>query len=106
MVPNANIIKKEQETQYINQDEIQLLGDYQSFTKPDNWEVMISYITKQDPPTTNKGYLKIPYRHFNDLAKLMYRYKTYYPEIYISPMKTPKSRPVRHVRRNAEGKYS
>ena len=79
LVPSENIMKNHDEG-ILNNEEIQIMGDYQSFCKPERWGEMEQRIRNQDPPNTNNQYRKIAYASFEELSKLLLRYKTYYPE--------------------------
>ena len=71
---------KQQNDLFLNNEDIQIMGDYQSFCKPERWKEMERRIRTQNPPTRHLEYRKIAYRSFNELAQLLLRYNTYYPE--------------------------
>ena len=77
-----NIMIKYKQDHDLGTNEIQLLGDYQSFTNPKRWNAILTRIHDKEPPRTNSEFRKISYPLFKELAKPVLRYQTYHPGKY------------------------
>ena len=80
------IMIKHHEQQNLTENEIQLMGDYQSMVHPERWKEIEIRIRTQNPPSNNTQYRKTQYQSFKELAKLVQRYQTYYPGKYMPKM--------------------
>ena len=66
----------------LEDDEILLLGDFQSFAKPGRRIEVATGIREQGSPAKNRQLCKMQYPSGEELARLVLRYQTYYTETY------------------------
>ena len=52
------IMKKHHDKENMTQDEIEILGDYQSFCKPERWQEIETRLRTQEPPRANREFRK------------------------------------------------
>ena len=76
------IMIKNHNKENMTQNEIELMGDFQSFCQPQRWKETEQRIREQNPPINNKELCKVGYPCFKELSKLLLKYKTYYEEKY------------------------
>ena len=68
----------------IMQNEIEIVGDFQSFVNPGDWEALCLQIRTQTPPMSNQELCRMEYAGFEEQKKLVLVYQTYYPAIRTS----------------------
>ena len=101
-----DIMTKHHDEEPLSNEEIQLMGDYQSMCKPERWRELEQRIRTQEPPRTNVQLRKIAYHSFKELAKLVLRYQTYYPEKYIPKHDKPNICPTCGIRCNGKSQLT
>ena len=98
----GNIMQEHHEEQPLQSEEIQILGDCQSFCKPDRWEATEQRIRTQEPPRTNGEYREIAYPSFGELAKLLPRYENITQKNIYTKHHNPNIPPTRGVQCNGK----